>query len=474
MKLSAFIILFLVPLAVFSQGLNLETGGYVSVYDFSELGYGISADLAFDWEWFFAQASASFTNESSYDPLSLPPGDVVILPGQIFAAVYAGPFTFELGRISAVSNLETPYSLFISSEGLTSEGANFVYDGDFFFFSTRWMLLNFNSDMAYPSGIDDSNPDNVLWRDRGANHKTWGIWIDDFRFGIQDAGVYLDRPLDPVYLLSPLPYALTQLIMSGAGDAWSDQNNNSLTGVFCEYLPEDGEWYAYGQLLADDLDLGFIPGLDGDNQTKLAWSTGISWDSPVGKFGFYHAGAMKYTFEAVFADSNSYSLGPSGYTYYPAVGIPYDGDTVELWYTDNYIGYKYGENNLAFNLTYGNIFFEKDPWAFSLEAGLEWIINGSKSPANPWHEYTDADQASSDAGLLTDPVLEHILELTAHIEKQINSFKLFLDIELGCVLNGIATEVIAADEPVRYVPQEDNNYFMSALSFGFLFDWGIL
>ena len=92
---------------------------------------------------------------------------------------------------------------------------------------------------------------------------------------------------------------------------------------------------------------------------------------------------------------------PYQYTYYPEVEyLLEDGTPMTLEYGDNYIGYKYGENNLAFLVDYANTFS-----GVEFTAGLEYVISGSKSPANPWFEYDDVEDTSKEALLLDDPML---------------------------------------------------------------------
>lgn len=451
---------------LFSESLTVdETSGFFDKTGFSML---------FNYHWFDLAMDIRYTNDGKYEPEEARwTGSHYLFPGQNYISAAVSPFRFEFGRLDPQSVLDTPYSLYISSNEITSLGARLEFDGDFFFYRTQWIQLNFNSEMEYEAGIDTDPADTDYWRDRGANHKTWGIRLGDFLFGFQDSSVYLDKSFDPEYFASPLPQFLTQLFRTHGGKPWSEQNNeNILMGFFCQYNPAD--WYAYGQLLVDDINASFVPGVDADNLSKMAWSAGVEWDSPYGGLAFYTAGATKYTFEATYSDSDSYSLMPYEYTYYPATEFPFSsGPDHVLWYYDNYIGYKYGENNLAFNLTYKNTFLKDDPWEFSIDGGLEWVINGSKSPANPWHEYQSWLEIDVPAEWLNDPVLENILRMNVHAEKKIWKFNIFLDLELGYVWNGLLLEEIDPDEPKRFVPSAGNNFPLYSVGLGVLFDWDL-
>lgn len=477
MKKIILIFLFLLISSLsFTQNLDFQLSGNLIVNNEAGLHDIALGVLTFDYSFFTLVSSLAYTNDGKFAPAEPWTGDHYMDPGVNALSIVYDDFTFEAGRLDAESNLETPYSLYVTSSDISSNGMNFTYDGDFFFYNTRWIQLNYRSMHDYPGGIGVGTGDTGgTWRDKGSNHKTWGVKLGDFHFGLQDSSVYLDRSFDYEYFLSPLPQYLTQLFRTHEGKPWSELNNdNSILGFFIEYNPED--WYAYGQFLIDDVNASFLPNVSVENLTKMAWSLGVTWDTPYGVFGFYHAGATKYTFAATYTEPGSYSSLPYGFTYYPATEFPLNaaGDMQTLWYYDNYLGYKYGENNLAFDITYSNIFLKDKPWEFSIDGDLEWVINGSKSPANPWHQFDHWNEITPHAELLTDPVSEHILRLNIHAEKPIWKFDILLDLQIGYVWNGLVLEEIAPDEPKRFVPQAGNNFLLYNLSIGFRFNWDIL
>jgi hypothetical protein len=434
----------------------------------------LNARFLFEYKWFSLFSELGLTNEGKYEASENQwTGDYYMIPGENYLQIDYNPFLFQIGRLDARSNINTPYSLHLTSQDLTSIGANFTFDWGPLFYNSRWIQLNYRSEHSYPEGIDRGNPENIYWQDKGANHKTFGVNLKNFRFGWQETNVYIGRSFDLEYFVSPLTQYLTQLFRTHAGKPWSEQaNDNTVMGPFVEYMPE--YWYAYGQLLIDDVNASFLPGVDVKNLTKMAWSTGVSWNSPIGEWSLFHAGATKYTFEATYADSNSYSIIPYSYTYFPAVEFPIRGSVLKtLWYYDNYLGYKYGENNLAFQLSYQNTFLKKKPGEFNLNADLEWVLNGSKSPANPWHEYTSWKEIDPHVELLTDGVVEHILRLRLRASKNIWKLKVVLDLEFGYVWNGLDLEIIAPDEPKRFVPQEGNNFPIIAAGIRCVLDFNI-
>jgi len=193
----------------------------------------------------------------------------------------------------------------------------------------------------------------------------------------------------------------------------------------------------------------------------MAWSLGGAYAFPFGTLGLYHAGATKYVFAATQA-SSSYSDYPYEYAYYPAVEYTLgDGTPMTLHYLDNYIGYKYGENNMAFLLDYAPRLPGVD-----LHASLEYVISGSKSPANPWHEYryvTDTDRKTK---LLDDAALEHTLSTRVGVSWRWRNLLLFTDLLLGGVFNALELEEAVAGEPRIFRPQPGVNRLLYGWTVG--------
>ncbi|MFP3959900.1 MAG: hypothetical protein ACLFUX_07010, partial [Spirochaetaceae bacterium] len=359
------------------------------------------------------------------------------------------PFDLRFGRINHSDDVETPYSLFISSADIPAVIADASYDDDFFFYRTRWISLTRNWDYEHVVNIYDPEADpaervsdeqlDVIPSDRGANYKAYGLKLGDFRFGIQESIIYIHDEFIPEYFFSPLPMYFTQLVTT-RGDTdrrdegekpWTQEGNqNSILGFFVDYQTPAS--YAYVQFLMDDVNLSSLaPGYELTHPNKLAWSLGGRQAFDFGNLGFYHAGATKYTYEAtrVSTSDNQYSVNPYEYTYYPAVRY---GDKT-LWYYDNYLGYKYGENNLAFMATYDRSFPE-----FDLGGSLEYVVSGSKSPANPWHE----DKKGEGTQLLDDPELEHTLTLSGEITRRVGNWHLTAAPTIGYQWNRLQLEEV--------------------------------
>jgi hypothetical protein len=266
-----------------------------------------------------------------------------------------------------------------------------------------------------------------------------------------------------------MPSILTQMVTKRDSTPWEeDANDNSIMGLFAEWRPPGG--YLYAQWLVDDISLDFlIPWFLRDSfghrgiANKWAWSVGGHWDLPFGRLGFYHAGATKFTFEATEDDK------PYGYTYYPAVEYSLDDDTSTLEAVldpqDNYLGYKYGENNLAFRAELSRL--SRPLLGADFKAALEYVLSGSKSPANPWHEFTSAADAGRYTQMLDDPVLEHKVIAEAAAAWPWRGWIFYTRLRLGGVFNRLELADSLDGMPAIYRPRAGENAFLYAWTVGF-------
>jgi hypothetical protein len=372
--------------------------------------------------------------------------------------------SLKLGHFLQRDTINSPYSLFISAQdenrefwkpGLPALMADFTFQTGAFTFESRWFQLNSRSLNGYP--------------DRGANYKVYALHFGDMRFGLQDSTVYTGRVFDAAYFFNPAPMVGLQLYRD-EGKPWSeDSNDNSLVGWFYDW--RNPRFYLYAQWLLDDLNLDFmVPdflremfGKDPKIPGKTAWSLGGYYDFPFGRLGLYHAGATKYTFAATANDH----LNPYEYTYFPDVTYvtgslhQTPGATLPIDYMDNYIGYKYGENNLAFLLDY-----QTTVGPVEFYSNLEYVISGSKSPANPWHEYIGVNDAGRDTKLLDDPILEHTISARVRALWNWRKLSLYSQIRIGGVFNKLALETAADGGLDIYRPQPGNHKLIYQLKVG--------
>jgi len=372
------------------------------------------------------------------------------------------PFSLKTGRFVHGDVIESPYSLFISSEENPALQLEYSLDFDLFFFINRWVQLNVRSELGFP--------------DRGMNFKTYGVRLGDFIFGFQDSVVYLNRNFDAEYFLNPLPQYIVQLVTASPGKPWQEEGNiNSLMGFFLEFNP--APWGFFIQILFDDFNLsGLVPDKELKHPHRMAWSLGATLDlDEIGRFGFYHAGATKYTFGSTYSAPDGSDIYPYEYTYLPAAQYQKQGDLLTIDYTDNYIGYKYGENNLAFTLGYGNDTWGNEVLGLDFSAHLEYVVSGSKSPVNPWHEYTHYSQdEGGGTKLFNEPVLEHTLRLGSSAALTWRNFTFHGGLIFGGVFNRL-TLVPAADGGLPlFKPQWGSNHLLFNFTLGVSFKIPIL
>jgi hypothetical protein len=437
--------------------------GNPSVYDC------INTAAYYNYGFFSLLADIALRNDKKYSPAE----DYWL--GRYFYVAQGGAlFDFPLlslqaGRFCQNDVIDSPYSLFISSTGLPARFTDFTFHTGRFTYKSRWIILNNRSieQVNYPDGYPD----------RGMNYKIFAFRFGDLQVGLQDVVVYVDYSFDPEYFLSPVPHTFLQLHRE-EGKPWSqDTNDNIIMGLFAQWSKPN--YYVYGQWLLDDINLDFlIPGFlrdtFGDVQIpqKTAWSVGGYYDFSFGRLGFYHAGATKYTF----SPKTDWQQYPYQYTYYPGVRYQLkDGTQLPLDYKDNYIGYLYGENNLAFLLDFTRPF---GPVEFN--ASLEYVVSGSKSPANPWHEYEKQGETGSKTRLLDDSVLEHTVAASVSASWSWKKLSLNTKLRLGGVFNKLelepagGTEVPPGLDIFRPQPGEHEFLYQLSVGVGYVFggpDW---
>lgn len=345
-------------------------------------------------------------------------------------ACRAGNLSFRAGRLPHYDYVDSPYSLFINGDGLTANLLEFTYDDGRFLYSSRWMELNRNSDAittVYPTGFPD----------RGSNLHTFAVRFGDMTFGIQDAITYAGKSFDFEYFISPIPAYIIQDARRQGGRPWTETGEeNNIIGIFWTWDRTEG-WDFHVQWLLDDGNLHWLnPSAFPTNQPyKMAWAGGASKETSYGRFSFYHAGATKYTFEP------SYGLPGReyGYAYFPDVVFRLKGSLTDtaIPFESMMLGYKYGENNLAFLGAWNG-----DLAGFGLGASLEFTVSGSKSPANAWHEYNYNPDNGTE--LLNEDRLEWKVLASLGATRKIWKLDLYAGLALGYVINEL--ELAASGE----------------------------
>ncbi|MDR1506957.1 MAG: hypothetical protein LBI67_07620 [Treponema sp.] len=417
-------------------------------------------------------ADLVFKNDQKYAPtrVMIPAGN---LAGLYFFMNEGGvsydsrPFSLSAGRFRIYDEVDSPYSLFVNSLGHTAVTMKARYESKHWIYQSRWIELNSRNTVSSPawneynrrkaglsSPTDWSTPSSDYgpnpaktdglsdwgFPDRGVNYKVYALKVNDWRLGFLDAVVYTGRSFDLEYFLNPIPQFFINYAKDTPGRPWStDSNENALTGFFWDVNKKDS-WDAYAQILIDDFSVGFAKSLFSgfsDNPWKTAWSLGGRVHTSAGRFGFHHGGALKFTFEPIGTDENGrYAWDAAatayGYTYYPETRY-FDsengGEQVNILIEDNMVGYKHGENNLAFQVDYQNTFQR-----FLVTAELELLLAGANSPANPWQQHYSRsgyyDSGKSGSQLLDGP-FEKRLEFRVNVSRKIGPVALWGAFALG-------------------------------------------
>jgi hypothetical protein len=374
-----------------------------------------------------------------------------------------GPLSVELGRFRTYDEVETPYSLFINSTGISSTTMRIAYDDGFFFYKSRWIGLNHDSASGLTTAYESYGLD--TYPERGANVKVTGLRLGEMRVGLQDSTVYAGRWFDYEYFLSPMPMYFTQYCRGTGGVPWTtsyDDNDN--IGLFWDWN-RPGDFYLEAQVFIDDCGLGAILPDWPDNPWQIAASAGGRKETSLGSFGFYAAMATKYTFEP---SNSETSTDAYGYSYYPETRFTsywqgVGSVTSDIAIEDNEIGYKYGENNLALQADWKGTAFGLD-----LGAALEFRLSGSNSPANPGHEDTDIE--STGTKWLDDSVLEKRFMLSLGAAKRIGAWRIYGTIDAGVAFDALELEDGESDTGVNsigiYKPVAGNTKGLFSLSIG--------
>lgn len=341
--------------------------------------------------------------------------------------------TLELsGGIKQLKDeVNSPYSLFFSSNNIPLVNLDVGYEDEHFFFETMWVQLvsENNKNFETPSAM---------------NYKTYGLKFDNFRVGYQDVLVY-DRAFDFFYFLNPMPSYFAQEIRAIGNDMpWSeDINDNSIMGFFFDY--NDPNYYIYSQLLVDDFNTNrFFNPQGTQNPDKVAFSSGLNIKSTLGTFGVYGAFATQYTFQPG---------GGPGYTIYPE--NTYNDDEKIINYTDNYIGYKYGENTVSFLVDYD---YTYNNW-FNLYSSFETVFSGSKSP-------TKKNTPAEGTYLLDESPLEKRYLYTIATNFYFKNLEFNLSAGMGVIQNKLEFNV---DEETFEPSDKDENILRLKFGFGIKF-----
>jgi hypothetical protein len=464
----------------FSAGLGADTETPAPVYPMIDFALTHAAGgLGFDWD-------IGIVGDGKYGGLmgqTLGGAGLTVLIRRGGVSWSSDRLLASFGKLPMNDEVDSPYSLVLSSLGNPALNALVRYEGDGFFFSDRWIALNYDSSNTLYEG-DGVTPAlvRVAWPDRSAVIKSYGYETGGLRLGFQDIAVFSDYyygspqrgPLfDASYFLIPAPSFFIQYARTSIDSPWQvgdGLNDNSIMSFFLEW--KKGKLGAQAQLLVDDFNLNrFIHPSAFQNPDKVAWAFGCSMETGAGTFRFDQAGATKYTFApAGYGGIDNLTY---GYSFYPGTEYDLDGELAPIDPEAMYVGYKNGENNAAFMFSWIN----PPGGLLSLRGGLEFTLSGSKSPANPWHEYSTWSQGGEGAKWLDEAVLEKKVVLSGKAECALGDFRIFASGSLGYVWNRLKLAAVAGevrdsvDNGIPLYKPSSENGVVASLTLGGSWAW---
>ena len=394
-----------------------------------------------------------------------------------YTTLHLNPVEFQIGRMRHSEVFDSPYSLFINSGNPSAVGAVLSYRDPVFAYESRWIRLNERSELGVdaPPAWNAANGGSGGFPDRGANIKTITFTLGHQKFGIQDAGVYTGRSFDLEYFVSPMPEYFTQYFYGTAGRPWTTSTNeNNLIGFFWTWT--DPKFKLGAQVLIDDFSLHFLfPVQVPNNPWKAAWTLGAELPTWAGTFGLHHAGALKYTFEPIDATVGKDAASAYGYTLYPDTRYGMKGGYRPFVIEDNALGYLHGENNLAILLTYENTWNR----VFRGSSQVEFLVAGSNSPANPWHDARGSNEVGSH--WIDDPVLQQSVVWTTDLRWALGDWELYFLTKLGGIWHvlelrdpvGLTGTEANLDRLVAIYKPSDTNKAVAMVSLGVSYRWNI-
>jgi len=379
----------------------------------------------------------------------------------------------QAGRFRPEDEIDSPYSLVLNGTGkilggnswdadtstlvntniLSSNGMKFSYQLGPFTYSSEWISLNDQSNFGSVAATPPAwqyTWNGTNWVQNGTGFPDRGTDIHNFiyhsgpwRVGIQDQSIYSGRNFDSEYFFSPMPQYFTEYLRSIGGRPWTAGNelDKYMMGFFADWKQDGRD--AYVQFQMADFNLHFLDAsVFPNNPAKFAWSAGGHVTNDWGRWGFFHAGATKYMYEAMPATPGSEAVRDVGNSYYPDMVYNLNGTFVPVDLQTSQVGYSNGENNLAFLVTWDRNFSQD---RLHLGSSLEFILAGSNSSANPWQG--DTSTPSSDLGtqLLNDPVLQKTLQTEFRADYALDNWTFSAHLTLGVAFN-----VLQLQTPANY------------------------
>jgi hypothetical protein len=116
-------------------------------------------------------------------------------------------------------------------------------------------------------------------------------------------------------------------------------------------------------------------------------------------------------------------------------------------------------------LTFDTKAFRGTQWAFDVSSSLEYVLNGSKSPDNPWQQYTSLSQIPFRTMLFNvggAELLNQILIFHVAAKKQLGDFEARIGLDIGGDFNALQVNygdaaMQARNEPPLLTPTKGLN-----------------
>ncbi len=445
--------LFLVSLSFafsISAGISYYSGDSIfSLYndDFTKSWLELSAGIEYKTENFIFKFSMSASNDGRFESGF---GDYYAglypLQKEGYLSFKFDRFSITLGRNYHKDIVDSPYSLFISSVAyLPRLNLDFTYEDEFFGYTTRWIQLAKSEDQSFL---------------KSAYYRTYFLKFNQigFRFGYQENNVVYGELFNFNYFSNPIPGFFIQYEGTVGRPYPEEKESNFMVGFFADL--KNDSLYTYAQIMVDDINMNrFLFPDRYQNPDKIAWSIGGKLKTNLGYFGLYHAGATKYTFQP---SSENAPQKYYGYTYWNDFEYNVLNKKMYLPPELMYAGYLYGENNLAFLITF-------EPKQIDSKFFLEYVALGERSPINPWGARNDY---ISGTHLLKDPdneVVEHRVIVNTVGNVFLNEYlKLLLDLSAGYIFNSSEIVEVDSDSTKKPLlrPKEGNNFPIFTLGVG--------
>jgi hypothetical protein len=229
-----------------------------------------------------------------------------------------------------------------------------------------------------------------------------------------------------------------------SGSPWATGGyENEIVGMFWDWKRDDG-LSLNAQLLIDDFSVFGLGGTP-NNPWKLAWTVGGRKKTDYGTFGFYQAGATKYVFQTVDHEANAY---PYSYTYYPDTQFNWDSAAYPISIEDNSLGYKYGEDNLAFLVDWS-----KTVSGCDLYVSLELLLAGTNSPNDPWDGFSSYPGGTE---LLDNESIEKRILGTVSGSWRTGPWRLY-----GSLTGGVAIDPLGLGAAPNFTPTTQDSIYLS-------------